>query len=208
MVKNLAILGTIVLLIYSCSVKQDNINDKILIQENELISQLFCDLVRPIPPPPPADTTTIEFRKYNNEFRRILDSVSYEIYLVDSLIIPDESYFSHIELSNEFQKLYDNLKNDSLIRSRRLNVESIVIKNNYKLITNFHIDSTYQEKVMHHNLMGIVEFSRVSFNSNFSKACFYQSISRGRNCGGGVFVFAEKLNNRWSIVLLHSVWVS
>jgi hypothetical protein len=203
----LTILVTIALLINSCNLRHEEINDRIVIQENELLSQLFCDLIKPFPPPP-RDTTKIGLKNYEMEIKRITDSIQYEVYLVDSLTMPDKSDFHNIELPIEFQELYNNFKNDTLTKSRKLKKETIIVKDNYKIITDFKIDSTYIEKIRHHNLIGIARFSRVSFNSDFTKACFFQSLSCGPESGGGLFVFAEKVDTQWKIVLRHLIWVS
>ena len=198
---------TIALLISSCNLGREEIDDRIVIQENVLLSQLFCDLIKPMPPPP-IDTTKIGLKNYEMEIKRIEDSVQYEVYLVDSLTIPGKADFQNIELSREFQELYNNLKNNTLIQSRKLKKETIIVKDNYKITTEYKIDSTYIEKIKHHNLIGIASFSRVSFNANFTKACFFQSLSRGPLSGGGLFVFAEKINDRWKIVKRNWTWVS
>jgi len=205
--KKIILIISIIWLTFSCTLKKEDIIDKIVQQENEILNQLFCEMVFPLVPPP-NDTSEIGLVSYEKEVKRIMDSIQYEIYLVDSLIVPDRSYFHNFDISNEFQILYEKLKNESIIKPRKLDKDIFKVKSNYKLITDFKVDSTFQEKVMQHNLIGVIKFSRVSFNYDFSKACFYQSISCGHGCGGGLFIFAERLNNRWRIVLKHLIWVS
>jgi hypothetical protein len=174
----------ILICVNSCNIKQEGINDRINTEENELIGQLFCELVKPFSEPPLPENGLKNIQKgriYN------VDTTRYKVDLDDSLFIPDIHDFQNIRLPIEFQELINNWSDGSL-KPRKLKVDSMKVKCDYEIITEFKNDSTLQEKIMYQNLIGIVRFSRISFNADFSKACFFQSISRGRNSGIGYLI--------------------
>jgi len=199
--KNKFILFVVIFIcINSCNLKHKEINDRIITEENELLEQLFCDLVKPIPSPPKPG----ELEKDTNA---IIDTNRYEVYLIDSLCTPDDFGFQNTRLPLEYKNRFNDLTINDL-NSRKLNINSLSINCKYKLNTDFKIDSTLQDKIMNHHLIGIVRFSRITFNTDFSKAYFFQSISRGRNSGSGYLISAEKRSKNWVIVLKYPIWVS
>lgn len=198
--KNVIIFALFALSFNSCNFKHDKLNDRIIAEENELLEQLFCDLIKPIPSPPKPgelekDTTVI------------IDTNRYEVYLIDSLCNSDDFDFQNIMLPLEYKNRFNNLTIKDL-NPRKLNINSMAINCKYKIKTDIKIDSTLQDKKMNHHFIGIVRFSRVSFNADFSKACFFQSISKGRNSGSGFLIFAEKKSSDWVLVFKHTIWVS
>lgn len=59
---------------------------------------------------------------------------------------------------------------------------------------------------------GDLKFSRVIFNENKTKACYYfeqyVSIGISRGWGMGVVVFAEKRNGKWIFVNVKEIWIA
>jgi hypothetical protein len=57
------------------------------------------------------------------------------------------------------------------------------------------------------NNMGLVVLSGVGFNPSRSQAVFYVDHYCGL-CGGGAYIFMEKLNGHWRVRDVHGTWIS
>ena len=55
---------------------------------------------------------------------------------------------------------------------------------------------------------GLINFSRVGFNQDRSKALFYRGESGGALAGAGIFFYLEKSNGRWRLVADSQMWIS
>lgn len=56
--------------------------------------------------------------------------------------------------------------------------------------------------------IGILSLSRISFDSENSKACVYTSFTCGSLCGYGRIFFLEKANGKWFILGFKDLWIS
>lgn len=182
--------------------------EKIIVEENEVISQLLCKLVKPNFKPPLPNTSFNETLIKEKETQLKMDSIQFGVSLFDSLIIPpDKQYFKNIDLPFEYKNIYNNFKNNSF-KSRPIDFKFISLKCNYIIYKSSVFKSEIYKNKIPGNFIGIVCFSRVSFNSDFSKACFYMHIIRGRLSGDGIIVFVFKQKNKWDIFKIQNVWVS
>jgi hypothetical protein len=194
--------------LFCCCSNQRNINEHWYVNEDEIISQLFWELIKPLPPFPPKDTTEEALQIYEEDFQKWIAENRFELYLNDSLKIPNRSNYRRQDSQNGFDSLCFKLFNDTTINPRKVNLTKIPPIDNFKIITSILDHDTFLKKVKDPTFIGAFEFSHIMFNSTFSKACFYFSDVRGPESGGGLIICAEKKNNIWKIISTDLVWVS
>jgi hypothetical protein len=194
--------------LFNCCSNQGTINENWYKNEDEIISQLFWELIKPLPPFAPKDTTKEAMQIFENDLKKWIAENKFELYLKDSLRIPDRSNYRKLDSSADFDSLCFNLFNDSSLPPRKVNLSNIPVKDNFKINTNIIDYDSFHEKVKDSTFIGLFEFSHIMFNKDFSKACFYFSDVRGPESGGGLLICAEKKNDNWTIISRDLVWVS
>jgi len=192
----------------SCKSSLDDNKEKYLAEENRIISQLFCELVKPSLPPPLPGATDIENKALSESQKRLLDTTRFEVHLSDTLYRAISSSLTINDSLMEFREIFERLLNDSSLNPRKLNNQSINIKCNYKLITTNTVTENSYNNTQSKILIGTVSFSRVSFNSDFTQACFQMSLVEGRLWAFSEFVFAVKQTNEWKILKTYVTSVS
>jgi hypothetical protein len=199
------------ILISSCNQHSESIDKELVKNEDTLIKDLFWELVRPLPPFAPEDSTMEGLEIYWSNYATWVYENKFELFVRDSLFLPDKYFYQQQPLIDTFDSLYTELFTDKTISPRKFNLSLSSNWPNLKIASikaDFVMDSTFQEKVMHHNLIGLVEFSRVRFNSGYTKACFYFAKHQGSKSGGGSIIFAEKKKEKWTILKRQAIWVS
>ena len=155
------------------------------------------------------DSTLYEY-KLNN---RQADTSILVLLVNDSLIQCTENEFLNSLLSIDKFKLNFNI--DSTWRTLALelvnkNTKSKKFDFNYVAEIGKYMlynSDTYLQK-SGERVIGNAAFSRVVFNDNKTRGCFYFQFVCGPLCGHGVIVFVEKVNNKWQIEGNREVWVS
>jgi len=196
--KTIAILSSSIML-FSCSHNIKHVTNSRDSNEDELINQLFWQLVLPIPPCDQKDSTMEENEIYSSEFFSMLESKHHEIYVLDTLGQPDISDYKTIEMPIDFMQLYTNLLNDSTSKARKLNLNPSEVLFDLKIRIDFNKDSIHFERFESQNILALIGFSRVSFNEDFSKACFQMSINQTKKCNQLFLYLADKQAEKWKL---------
>lgn len=179
--------------------------------EYELLSDLFPYLTRPLPHFWPADTTKEAMDIFNSKYEKWVTEDTFELYIRDSLFVPENDFYHLIDLDAAFDSIYQSLFQDKTLKSIRFNLSLLPIRSNFKLIPinpDWTSDTLYDNISKNEGFMGFFEFSRVAFNKTYSKACFYFARHMGPKSGGGEIIFVEKRNSKWTIVERNMIWVS
>jgi len=192
---------------YCCS-NRPSTNEDWYKNEDEIISQLFWELIKPMPPFFPKDTTKEAIKIFENDLQKWIVDNRFQLYLKDSLKRPEKSVYRKSNINADFDRLSFNLFNDSLMSSRTINISGIPVRNNFKIYTNILDYDNFNEKIKDPTFLGVYEFSHIVFNATYTKACFYFSEVRGPESGGGLLIFAEKENSKWIIIHRILAWVS
>jgi hypothetical protein len=211
--KKFIIICSFLILIYlSACVHQSIIAERALEKnEYELLSELFPYLTRPLPHFLPADTTKEAMKIFNSKYDKWVSENTFELYIYDSLFAPDKDLYHSIDLNPAFDSVYQSLFQDKTLKSNRFNLSLLPERSNFKLIPinpDPTSDSLYENISKNEAFMGFFEFSRIAFNKNYSKACFYFARHMGPKSGGGEIIFVEKRNRIWTIVERKMIWVS
>lgn len=164
--------------------------------EDELINQLFWQLVLPISPCDQSDSTMEGNEIYTSEFYSMVDSKHHEIYVLDTLQILNVTNYKNIEIPLDFRQLYINLFNDSS-ELRKLNLNPSEVLFDLKIKIGFDKDTINFAKFESQNILALIGFSRVSFNEDYSKACFQMSIIQNHECSHSFLYLADKQFDKW-----------
>lgn len=92
---------------------------------------------------------------------------------------------------------------DSNMNPTRINQYEITETGRYELENLYTYQSEKGERVI-----GNVKFSRVAFNDDLTKGCFYYSFVCGGECGEGLMIFVKKVDNKWKIEGSRQLWIS
>lgn len=161
--------------------------------------------------------------EYENEEIKVINQFIYELIDADRLISFNKSdsflivYFNtdlgcNLDKNPLFQGEY---KTNDLIKrlekkslgERVLDTSKIARLNNVKIV--FEDKSDYSiEKYDSGNVIGTLNFSRISFNKNITIGYFYYDIYCGEDCGHGALIKIEKKNGKWKIIEYLISWVS
>jgi hypothetical protein len=202
----------LVLTFLSSCVHHSSMTEKTLEKiEYELISALFPDLTRALPHFAPEDTTKEAMELFNSKYDKWVSENTFELYIYDSLFTPDKHFYHSIDLDPAFDSVYNSLFQDKSLKSIRFNLSLLPERSNFILIPihpDPNSDTLYKSIAKNDGYMGFFEFSRVAFNKNYSKACFYFARHMGPKSGGGEIIFTEKINRKWTIVERKMIWVS
>jgi hypothetical protein len=185
------------IILFSCSQNKKQASDIRNRNEDELINQLFWQLVLPIPACDQSDSIMEGNEIYASEFYSMLESKHHEIYVLDTIGKPDISDYKTIEVPIDFKKLYTNLFNDSTVKPRKLNLNPNEISFDIKIRTGFDKDSLHFERFASQSIIALIELSRVSFSEDYLKACFQISIIQNKECYQSFIYLAEKQSDKW-----------
>lgn len=164
--------------------------------EDELINQLFWQLVLPISPCDQRDSTMEGNEIYSSEFYSMIDSEQHEMYILDTLQKLNATNYRNIEIPLDFKQLYINLFDDSSeVRKLNLNLSEILF--DLKIKIGFDKDTINFEKFESQNILALIGFSRVSFNEDYSKACFQMSVIQNTECRQSFLYLADKQSDKW-----------
>jgi len=188
----------------------DRMERDIILNEDKLISELFWELANPLPPFAPADTTMEAFEMFGSEYATWLEENNFELYLRDSLFVPDKYWHDEREELDIYDSLYNQLFIDSTLKSRLFNLPLVNYKSNFKimLISPDPESDTLFQNVDKNKFAGYVQFSRIKFDKKFKKACFFFDIHMGHKSGGGMIINSEMKNGRWTIIKRDLIYVS
>ncbi|MCE7057241.1 hypothetical protein LZF95_21345 [Algoriphagus sp. AGSA1] len=172
------------------------------------------------------DSLINEFNKFDWENYR-QDSVEWQTFLNnpkkdkrnlillvnDSLLAPrldyldlshrltEKGFRENIQLEDSWRQLVIKLV-ESGLRSEHLNFKNLTNVGDYQLRpVNF--ESTENDRVV-----ASLTFSRVVFNQDGTKACYYYMEHCGPNCGYGYLVFVERTDGTWKLKTKHQLWIS
>ncbi|MFC2185704.1 hypothetical protein ACFCT7_00210 [Fulvivirgaceae bacterium LMO-SS25] len=148
--------------------------------------------------------------KLNN---RKLDSSRLVIVVSDSLItinrnsllnsiLTEKGFNENFEVDPTWRSLAIKLV-DSTSHSRKFDLSKITEAGRY----NIENDEDYEKKEIE-RVIGAVRFSRVAFDDEFNRGCFYYSFVCGGECGEGVIVFIRKVKGKWIIEGIRQLWIS
>jgi len=220
MKQTLSILTILSLILLSCQSKTDEESNiqiepkESLSLENheiELISQVIEKLVHPEPPIPlPAiPPSTENQRKHDkriekrvNELQARYDTTLFTFYLDDTLMIPDRYKEVRTYGDTAYFGLSKLLMTDTL-SPRKIDLDKIET-NQYNLVESYLEDWSKWG----YEFMGIAQFSRISFNEDYTRAFFFFEFRCGGLCGSGHSILAEKKKGKWEIVRREMIWVS
>lgn len=195
--RKLITIVSISIILFSCSQnnkKGSDVRDSI---EDELINQVFWQLVLPIPDCDQSDSTMEGNEIYASEFYSKLESKPYQIYVQDTLGIPDISDYETLEVPVEFERLYTNLLNNSTFKPRKINLKPNEISFDIKILTDFNKDSLRFERFESQSILALIEFSRVVFSEDYSKACMQISLINDKACHQSFIYLIEKQSYKW-----------
>ncbi|MCE5226795.1 MAG: hypothetical protein LLG05_13185 [Porphyromonadaceae bacterium] len=89
----------------------------VILNEDKLIVDLFWDLANPLPPFAPEDSTMEAYEIFGSEYATWLHENDFELYLRDSLFVPDKYWFHKREELDTYDSLYNNLFIDTTLSS-------------------------------------------------------------------------------------------
>jgi hypothetical protein len=153
----------------------------------------------------------------NAELLRWIDSTNKVIDTANLYILLEDTVISKMNSELPFEMTFQNnklLKKDtafiSILKSlfRKNNKIEVIDKSKirpsekYKLV-----DKLYKTR-NEFKEVGIVSFSKISFNNSKDKACVYVSLVCGQLCGDGKVYFLEKKEGKWNILDYEGLWIS
>lgn len=92
---------------------------------------------------------------------------------------------------------------DSNMNPNSINLNDITNTGRYEVENSNNYKSVKGERVI-----GYVTFSRVAFNDDLTRGCFYYSFVCGGECGEGAMIFIKKMDNKWIIEGSRQLWIS
>ncbi len=187
------------LILFSCSQNKKQGSD-INSREDELINQLFWQLVLPMPACDKSDSIMEGNEVYASEFYSMLESRPHQIYVQDTLFKPDNSIYETFEAPTDFETLITNLLSDSTVKPKKLNLKPDEISFDIKVITGFNEDSLHFERIESQNILALIKFSRVFFSPDQSKACMQISIMQNKTCYQSFICLADKQFDNWKLI--------
>ena len=72
----------------------------------------------------------------------------------------------------------------------------------------YHLRPVDYEQTKQDRIVATLTFSRVVFNEDRTKACYYYKEYCGPLCGYGYLVFAERTAGSWKLKAKHQLWIS
>jgi len=199
-------------------------------EEIKIINLTFLELIgtdwyyeQPQIPPPPlgSNSTKEDSIRYQNEFEknikenenRILDTSRLVVIFNDTLIVyfqPErlirilkpESFLVNFSVDTSYISILRKLITQNV--TRPINLLDITNRGKYELV------APSDESLLNGKFrkIGRVRYSRVEFNEQMDKACFYFDFYYGPRWAYGEIVFMEKQNGIWTIIGHREMWIS
>lgn len=197
-------------------------------EEIKLINLTFLELVgtsyyfekQPFPPMPIPDNAT-KFEIRNDSINRLqyfklinnkkLDTTTLVIFFKDTLI----NYHNNLSKSYKTNSFTFTDQNEDTIynellkelfeykQPRVINISEIKFTGRYEL----HLPEDETKLEFSFRKIGHMRYSRIIFNNEMNKACFYFEFICGPLCGEGAIVLLKKVNGVWQIKGYRNVWV-
>lgn len=120
-------------------------------------------------------------------------------------------------LKANFKNLNQDAFNDFITKNKSKNViqNSFEIKLNVSLIDEKEIADIFKSHTgwddfykKYKNSNGILEFSKIGFNTEKTQAFFYYSTTAGYENGSGNYILFEKKNGKWNYIFSLMAWIS
>jgi len=118
-----------------------------------------------------------------------------------SYIINKDGFRINFQLDDSWRKLAVSLI-ESDFSSVHLKYKDLKNIGEYQLRP-LNFKPTEQDRVA-----ATLTFSRVVFNEDRTRACYYYEEYCGRLCGYGYLVFVERTKGTWKLVRKHQLWIS
>jgi len=212
----------VILLIGLQSCKTDNVED----YELKVLDEIFDDLIYKmgvtswfIPPPPPSiidlHGDTVEYQRniddYTKQIKKWGKDTTIVIAVIDTLFTCFNKDVERQEFTEHGYNEAYKAMTDSLITSRPLDLSKI--RNRERIILKYHSEFHEGMKIWEREnydffLSGVLGISRIYFDSSRQFALFYCSFMCGGRCGEGMIVYIRKINDKWTIEKMISMWVS
>ena len=151
---------------------------------------------------------SIQWNKLINNPKRDKRNIVLKVY--DSLIVPnldlttrlsEKGFRNNIQLDDSWRQLLIKLV-DTESSSKHFKFEELTNVGDYQLRpVNF--EPTEQDRAV-----ATLTFSRVVFDENGTKACYYYKEYCGPLCGYGYLVFVERTDGIWKLKEKHQLWIS
>lgn len=152
--------------------------------------------------------------EWHNQLKYVKRDKKNVVLLVnDSLINPNLDFLdltfkltevgfqTNIQLEEPWRQLMIQLV-ESDFRSKYLKFEELTNIGDYQLQP-INFEPTESDRVV-----AILTFSRVVFDENKTKACYYYKEYCGSDCGYGYMVFVERINGEWNLKAKSQLWIS
>ncbi len=153
----------------------------------------------------------------NTELLRWIDSTSKVIDTANLYVLLEDTVILKMGSELSFKMIFQNnklLKEDttfvSILKSlfRKSNKIEVIHKSKIRPSENYKIVDKLCKTQNEFKEVGIVSFSRISFNNSKDKACVYVSLVCGQLCGDGKVYFLEKKEEKWNILDYVGLWIS
>lgn len=167
-------------------------------KEDELINQLFWELIITSPPCSNQSMSQEENELYWSEYYSKLETGKLEVYLKDSLLFPNKTEYKEINISPEYGIFINSLSNLPT-KSRKFEVPKNPTFFNIKIITDYKTDSIIKRVLLEDSSFVEIKFSRIAFDAEKLKAYLTQSIMRN-GCCEVYLICVENQENRWKVI--------
>lgn len=194
-----------IILVFSFSCNQET--EKAEKETYAIISFLIGALARPIPPPPPSGLSDLEFKKKSDSIKK---TILNKQWMEQEFIISVDSVMKTVEnsLNNPFNhntsQLFSGLK--ACKTNFNLTMSKVKIPTNIKVLDATPLNSL--GKIDWSGTSMYLSFSRISFNSTYTKAMLIVNVSRGKLNGYSELFLLENLKNKWFIKESHLLEIS
>ncbi|PJJ48025.1 hypothetical protein [Hymenobacter chitinivorans] len=202
--KNGLLLGVLVVLLGACTKAPDihsPESEYYRQQEAQVLLDVFDEVV--------AEGAVL-LVPHNFERNAEVDTIQFSLYLNDSLVVAKAIHddlplgVSASAVENSIlTKLNDSIPTAASIPKKLL---PLIRQHNFRLLSGSASIKSLPEDEGKPNAK--LTISRISFNENFTQACFIRSYGCGRYCGSGTLLFARKQKGRWVITQRHGLWMA
>ncbi|MBC9796902.1 hypothetical protein [Sinomicrobium weinanense] len=172
------------------------------------------EITPPPPPPPPVSihADSSEIAEALAEYEKIIaglkpGSKELVIAIMDSIYPPEPG--SKNELVAHFASL--NLSPDTTDIYAAYKVDPKKLKNNKKIRFRYRSEFPKYNALKgayNFDLMGIIEFSGIQFDTTGSYGVFRSDLYCGELCGEGLWIFIRKVKDQWIIDRIKVIYVS
>lgn len=138
-------------------------------------------------------------RDKRNLILLVYDSLTTNLNLTTRLT--EKGFRDNIHLEDSWRQLLLKLVEPSS-SSEYLELEALTNVGDYQLRP-VNYEAAEQDRIV-----ATLLFSRVVFNKDETRACYYYQEYCGRLCGGGYLVFVERTDGTWKLRATHLLWIS